>query len=231
MSKVNLHKDKSLFDDNKSILPNQKTSTDIKFIRELLGEIDIVEILEDEYDLYFQESSGDWFNTNCPLPGHEDSSPSFGVNRSTGAYHCFGCGESGDLLAFIRKMEGLSFKQGLDRLFMITGVNPEQENNDVYRALRDLNSTVNDYINFKVEYDLPGGISPVQFLRTLNDRLKTFENKINSNPEGLEWIESIYEKVDRLVMKEDYKSLNLLWKNIGKDMKNKLNELKENNDD
>jgi DNA primase len=231
MSKVNLHKDKSLFDDNKSILPNQKTSTDIKFIRELLGEIDIVEILEDEYDLYFQESSGDWFNTNCPLPGHEDSSPSFGVNRSTGAFHCFGCGESGDLLAFIRKMEGLSFKQGLDRLFMITGVNPEQENNDVYRALRDLNSTVNDYINFKVEYNLPGGISPVQFLRTLNTRLKTFENKIDSNPEGLEWIESIYEKVDRWVMKEDYKSMNLLWKSIGKDMKNKLNELKEENDD
>ena len=231
MSKVNLHKDKSLFDDNKSILPNQKTSTDIKFIRELLGEIDIVEILEDEYDLYFQESSGDWFNTNCPLPGHEDSSPSFGVNRSTGAFHCFGCGESGDLLAFIRKMEGLSFKQGLDRLFMITGVNPEQENNDVYRALRDLNSTVNDYINFKVEYDLPGGISPVQFLRTLNTRLKTFENKIDSKPEGLEWIESIYEKVDRWVMKEDYKSMNLLWKSIGKDMKNKLNELKEESDD
>lgn len=231
MSKVNLHKDKSLFDDNKSILPNQKTTTDIKFIRELLGEIDIVEILEDEYDLYFQESSGDWFNTNCPLPGHEDSSPSFGVNRSTGAFHCFGCGESGDLLAFIRKMEGLSFKQGLDRLFMITGVNPEQENNDVYRALRDLNSTVNDYINFKVEYDLPGGISPVQFLRTLNTRLKTFENKIDSNPEGLDWIESIYEKVDRWVMKEDYKSMNLLWKSIGKDMKNKLNELKEESDD
>ena len=231
MSKVNLHKDKSLFDDNKSILPNQKTTTDIKFIRELLGEIDIVEILEDEYDLYFQESSGDWFNTNCPLPGHEDSSPSFGVNRSTGAFHCFGCGESGDLLAFIRKMEGLSFKQGLDRLFMITGVNPEQENNDVYRALRDLNSTVNDYINFKVEYDLPGGISPVQFLRTLNTRLKTFENKIDSNPEGLKWIESIYEKVDRWVMKEDYKSMNLLWKSIGKDMKNKLNELKEESDD
>ena len=119
-----------------------------KFIRELLTEIDIVEILEDEYDLYFQESSGDWFNTNCPLPGHEDSSPSFGANRLTGAFHCFGCGESGDLLAFIRKMEGLSFKQGLERLFMITGVDPEQENNDIYRTLRDLNSTVNDYINY-----------------------------------------------------------------------------------
>jgi DNA primase len=231
MSKVNLHKDKSLFDDNKSILPNQKTSSDIKFIRELLTEVDIVDILEDEYDLYFQESSGDWFNTNCPLPGHEDSSPSFGVNRSTGAFHCFGCGESGDLLAFIRKMEGLSFKQGLERLFMITGVDPEQENNDIYRTLRDLNSTVNDYINYKVEYDLPGGISPVQFLRSLTTRLKTFEKKIEGNEKGLEWVENIYEKADRSVMREDYKALNSLWKNIGKDMKNKLDELKEYQDD
>ena len=32
-------------------------------------------------------------------------------------------------------------------------------------------------------------------------------------------------------MKEDYKSMNLLWKNIGKDMKNKLNDLKEESDD
>jgi hypothetical protein len=32
-------------------------------------------------------------------------------------------------------------------------------------------------------------------------------------------------------MREDYKALNSLWKNIGKDMKNKLDELKEYQDD
>jgi gas vesicle protein len=78
---------------------------------------------------------------------------------------------------------------------------------------------------------LPGGISPVQFLRSLTTRLKTFEKKIEGNQKGLEWVENIYEKADRSVMREDYKALNSLWKNIGKDMKNKLDELKEDQDD
>jgi hypothetical protein len=225
MSKVNLHKDKDMFDENKNFLFNQKKNVDLKFLRDVLDQVDIVEILEDEYDLYFQESSGDWFNTNCPLPGHEDSSPSFGVNRETGAYHCFGCGESGDLLSFIRKMEGLSFRQGLERLFAITGIDPEKENNDIYRTLRDLKNTVDDFINFKVEYDLPGGISPVQFLITLSNRLKAFEKKNNYNPQAIEWVESIYEIADRSIMKEDYKKLNLIWKNLGKEMKSKSTEL------
>jgi hypothetical protein len=44
-------------------------------------------------------------------------------------------------------------------------------------------------------------------------------------------VESVYEKADRSVMKEEYKALNLLWKNIGKDMKNKLDELKGDQND
>ncbi len=228
MTRINLHKENNLFDNTKSITNNK--NVDLKFLRDLLTEIDIVQILEEEYDLFFQESSGEWYNTNCPLPGHEDSSPSFGVNRNTGAYHCFGCGESGDLLTFIRKMEGLSFKQGLDRLFSITGVNPDQEINDIYRTLRDLNNTVNDYINFKVEYDLPGGISPVQYLISLAKRLKGFEKKVKFDDFALEWVESIYELADKSVMKEDYKTLNKIWKNIGQDMKDKMSEIEEKND-
>jgi len=228
MTRINLHKENNLFDNAKSITNNK--NVDLKFLRDLLTEIDIVQILEEEYDLFFQESSGEWYNTNCPLPGHEDSSPSFGVNRNTGAYHCFGCGESGDLLTFIRKMEGLSFKQGLDRLFSITGVNPDQEINDIYRTLRDLNNTVNDYINFKVEYDLPGGISPVQYLISLAKRLKGFEKKVKFDDFALEWVESVYELADKSVMKEDYKTLNKIWKNIGQDMKDKMSEIEEKND-
>lgn len=228
MTRINLHKENNLFDNTKSITNNK--NVDLKFLRDLLTEIDIVQILEEEYDLFFQESSGEWYNTNCPLPGHEDSSPSFGVNRNTGAYHCFGCGESGDLLTFIRKMEGLSFKQGLDRLFSITGVNPDQEINDIYRTLRDLNNTVNDYINFKVEYDLPGGISPVQYLISLAKRLKGFEKKVKFDDFALEWVESVYELADKSVMKEDYKTLNKIWKNIGQDMKDKMSEIEEKND-
>lgn len=194
----------------------------IKAIREMLQEIDIIEILEQEYDLFFPQEANGWYNTNCPLPGHDDSSPSFGVNREKGSFHCFGCGASGDLISFVRKMEGLGFKQAVERVMLITGINPDLEQGEIYRALRDINNVADDYLNYQVEYNLPGGISPVQFLRSLAERLKSFEVKTEYQEAELKWVDTIYEKADSFIMKEDYKNLNKLWKNLGNDMKSRL---------
>lgn len=188
----------------------------------MLQQIDIIEILEQEYDLFFAQESNGWHNTNCPLPGHDDSSPSFGVNREKGSFHCFGCGASGDLISFVRKMEGLGFKQAVERVMLITGINPDLEQGEIYRALRDINNVADDYLNYQVEYNLPGGISPVQFLRSLAERLKSFETKTEYKDEELKWVDSMYEKADSFIMKEDYKNLNKLWKNLGNEMKTRL---------
>jgi hypothetical protein len=220
MSRVNLQNSKEdLLGENRKVKFNDSS---IKVIKDLLQEIDIIELLETEYDLFFMQQSGGWFNTNCPLPGHDDSSPSFGVNRDKGTFHCFGCGASGDLISFVRKMEGLGFKQALERVMLITGINPDVDESNIYRALKDIKNVAEDYLNYQIEYDLPGGISPVQFLRSLNERIKGFENKIESDPKEIAWIETVYQKADTFIMKEDYKSLNLLWKNIGKEMKSRL---------
>jgi hypothetical protein len=216
--------------DNQDLLGKTKSfnynDSSLKTIREMLQEVDIIEILETEYDLFFATESNGWFNTNCPLPGHDDSSPSFGVNRDKGTFHCFGCGASGDLISFIRKMEGLGFKQALERVMIITGINPDLEANQVYRALRDINSVADDYLNYQVEYDLPGGISPVQYLRSLAQRLKKFEVKTDYDSVILTWIDKIYEQADNYIMKEDYSNLKKLWKNLGNDMKDKLNQFR-----
>jgi hypothetical protein len=216
--------------DNQDLLGKTKSfnynDSSLKTIREMLQEVDIIEILETEYDLFFATESNGWFNTNCPLPGHDDSSPSFGVNRDKGTFHCFGCGASGDLISFIRKMEGLGFKQALERVMIITGINPDLEASQVYRALRDINSVADDYLNYQVEYDLPGGISPVQYLRSLAQRLKKFEAKTDYDSVILTWIDKIYEQADNYVMKEDYSNLKKLWKNLGNDMKDKLNQFR-----
>jgi len=216
--------------DNQDLLGKTKSfnynDSSLKTIREMLQEVDIIEILETEYDLFFATESNGWFNTNCPLPGHDDSSPSFGVNKDKGTFHCFGCGASGDLISFIRKMEGLGFKQALERVMIITGINPDLEASQVYRALRDINSVADDYLNYQVEYDLPGGISPVQYLRSLAQRLKKFEAKTDYDSVILTWIDKIYEQADNYVMKEDYSNLKKLWKNLGNDMKDKLNQFR-----
>ncbi|MBO5926161.1 MAG: DNA primase, partial [Clostridia bacterium] len=45
----------------------------------------------------------------CPLPGHNEKTPSFTVNESGQFYHCFGCGKGGDVIKFIEEVESLDF--------------------------------------------------------------------------------------------------------------------------
>jgi len=203
---------------------NKNYSGDLKVIKEALLECDIIAILESEYDLFFQSSSNGWFNTNCPLPEHDDSSPSFGVNAETGAFHCFGCGASGDLISFIRKMEGLTFKQALERISLIIGLDNNNDDNKTYRALKAIKEISNDFINYQPEYNLPGGISPVNFINMITEYVKKYQNQIELNYEDYVWIEQIYEKIDSLVMKEDFKSLNKFWKTIRENIKNRKSE-------
>ncbi len=50
----------------------------------------------------------------CPF--HDERSPSFNVRPQVGYYHCFGCGESGDVYSFLRAMDHLSFTEAVERL-------------------------------------------------------------------------------------------------------------------
>lgn len=50
----------------------------------------------------------------CPF--HDERSPSFHVRPQVGFYHCFGCGESGDVYSFLRKLDHVSFQEAVERL-------------------------------------------------------------------------------------------------------------------
>jgi DNA primase len=50
----------------------------------------------------------------CPF--HDERSPSFHVRPQVGMYHCFGCGESGDVYSFLQKMDHVSFAEAVERL-------------------------------------------------------------------------------------------------------------------
>jgi hypothetical protein len=54
------------------------------------------------------------FVGRCPL--HEDKRPSLHVYPATNSFHCYGCGEGGDVLTFLQKREHLTFGQALEAL-------------------------------------------------------------------------------------------------------------------
>ena len=56
----------------------------------------------------------------CPF--HDERSPSFHVRPSVGRYHCFGCGEGGDVITFVMKLDGLSFVEAVEYLAPKAGV-------------------------------------------------------------------------------------------------------------
>ncbi len=54
------------------------------------------------------------FKGLCPF--HGEKTPSFSVRTNPPLYHCFGCGEGGDAVAFIQRIESLSFADAVTRL-------------------------------------------------------------------------------------------------------------------
>ena len=58
----------------------------------------------------------------CPFPSHNEKSPSFSVNVEEGLYYCFGCGRRGDVITFLREMEGLDFESAVERLASKAGI-------------------------------------------------------------------------------------------------------------
>lgn len=64
---------------------------------------------------------------SCPLPGHDDGTPSFHVNPDKQLFHCFGCLRSGDLFSFVRHFLGLpTFGAAADLLALECGVAPHR---------------------------------------------------------------------------------------------------------
>jgi len=50
----------------------------------------------------------------CPF--HDEKSPSFNVRPALGRWHCFGCGEGGDVISFVQRVDHLAFAEAVERL-------------------------------------------------------------------------------------------------------------------
>jgi len=82
---------------------------DIAAIRE---RVRIEEVVGDYVQL--RRAGADSLKGLCPF--HNEKSPSFHVRPNHGHFHCFGCGEGGDVYAFVQKIEHVSFVEAVELL-------------------------------------------------------------------------------------------------------------------
>jgi hypothetical protein len=200
-----------------------------QFIDNLVKSIDIMEFMESEYDSDFILSKHtDWANTRCPMPDHDDGNPSFGVNTKTNTYNCFGCGATGDLIQLVQDVEGLNFVEAIHKLSVFAKIDIETVDFDVKYLMREVSNTIKKYLekeNNSSNY--PGGLSEVDFLISFSEKIKKYERLNNYHPEFIVWTDGVYKQIDEDLHKENFKNLNLLWKNFIKDAKTKMGELNE----
>jgi DNA primase len=61
----------------------------------------------------------------CPF--HDEKSPSFNVRPQLGVWHCFGCGEGGDVISFVQRVDHLTFAEAVERLADKAGITVEYD--------------------------------------------------------------------------------------------------------
>ena len=93
------------------------TSSD-NFKETLKQQADIVRIVGDYVKL--KKAGAQNFSGLCPF--HAEKTPSFSVHATRQFYHCFGCGESGDVFTFVQKVENITFPEAVRLLAQKLGV-------------------------------------------------------------------------------------------------------------
>ena len=90
-------------------------------IDEIKRRVDLLDVISSTVDL---KRSGKGFKGLCPF--HSEKTPSFHVWPERGSWHCFGCGEGGDVFSFVQRRENLDFADALRLLADRAGVQLER---------------------------------------------------------------------------------------------------------
>ena len=88
------------------------------FAQTLKQQADIVRIVGGYISL--RKSGAQNYSGLCPF--HKEKTPSFSVHAARQYYYCFGCHEKGDVLAFVQKIENITFPEAVRAVAQKLGV-------------------------------------------------------------------------------------------------------------
>jgi len=119
-------------------------------VSEIRDRSSILEVVSDYVSL---KKAGKNYRGLCPF--HSEKTPSFMVNEGKQIFHCFGCGEGGDVFTFLMKAGHFSFPQAVEELAERYGVRlPRREFSPTQKKeiakndlLFQINQTASDYFH------------------------------------------------------------------------------------
>lgn len=191
-----------------------------EIIDEAISKVSIVDIISEKVAL--SQSSRNQWKGLCPF--HNEKTPSFFVNEEKNFYYCFGCGESGNVISFLMKIDGLNFKEAIAKIFYLAGIDyfngNEIEYNEIKIASNQIkkiieNSNIQDINNIEEIYEIMFNIA--EFLQRI----------LVDNPDLFEDFEKINKYIDENYRFKNFNRIHAINKNIVKivtDIKNAKNE-------
>lgn len=132
-------------------------------VRRVKDRLDIVEVIGDYVRL---KKAGNNFLGLCPF--HDEKTPSFNVSPSRQTFHCFGCGQGGDVFSFIMEKENLSFREALETLAERAGVQLSSEGARTLRERSLFDITERACSHFRSLLEKPEGEHAAAYLARRN---------------------------------------------------------------
>lgn len=142
-------------------------------VRRVKDRLDIVEVIGDYVRL---KKAGNNFLGLCPF--HDEKTPSFNVSPSRQTFHCFGCGQGGDVFSFIMEKENLSFRETLELLAERAGIRLAAESGRPVRERSLFDIMEKACSHFRSLLEKPEGEHAAAYLARRNlprDAWRTFE--------------------------------------------------------
>lgn len=121
-------------------------------VEEIKDKLDIVDYVGRVVQL---KKTGQNYKGLCPF--HSEKTPSFIVSQDKQIFHCFGCGEGGDIFAWVMKTDGMEFVEAMKKLAADAGVtltnNYSPEKSDKRDKLFDINEEACAFFERNIQSD------------------------------------------------------------------------------